>query len=82
MRASRDFGKTHDLGRLADEVTKVFPEVGTLVATMRDWTDWSIEYRYPSMGEREPEPTPDVLNGALAVIDPVKAVLLSRAPPA
>ena len=47
---------------------------------MRDWTDWSVEYRYPALGDEQPEPEPDVLEAALEVIGAVKVALLSYAP--
>ena len=78
--AGRDFRKTHDLGQLADQVTQAFPVVGPMLDAMRDWTDWSVEYRYPALGDEEPEPEPDVLEAALEVIGAVKVARLSYAP--
>ena len=79
VRANRDFGKTHNLARLADAVVIAFPHVDRLVEPLRDWTLWSIAYRYPGT-EEEPEPSADGLYTALATIDVVRLALLSLAP--
>lgn len=80
VRANRDFGKTHNLGKLADAVVAAFPHVDGLVEPLRDWTQWSVAYRYPGTEQEEPEPSPDGLYTALATIELVRSALLSLAP--
>ena len=80
VRANRDFGKTHNLGKLADAVVIAFPHVDRLVEPLRDWTLWSVAYRYPGMEQEEPEPSLDGLYIALRAIETVRSGLLSLAP--
>ena len=80
VRANRDFGKTHNLGRLADAVVTAFPHIDKLVEPLRDWTQWSVAYRYPGVEQDEPEPSLDGLYTALDAIEQVKLALLSLAP--
>ena len=63
-----DFGKTHDLGRLARAVASRFPSVAPLLSTIDDWTAWNIAARYPDLAEPQPEPTVEELSRALDVI--------------
>jgi HEPN domain-containing protein len=81
VRASLDFGKTHDLGRLARVVASHFPSVAPLVSTIDDWTAWNIAYRYPDLAEPQPEPSAEELSQALDVIARLDAALRSLAPP-
>jgi HEPN domain-containing protein len=80
VRANRDFGKTHNLGKLADAVVTAFPAVDELVEPLRDWTLWSVAYRYPGTEQDELEPSADGLHAALEAIEQVWAALLSLAP--
>ena len=54
VRASIDFGKTHDLEKLGDIVASHYPSVASLAAAMADWTTWSVAYRYPDLADPEP----------------------------
>lgn len=80
VRGNRDFGKTHNLGKLADAVVAAFPAIDPLVEPLRDWTQWSIAYRYPGEEQDEPEPTRDRLLNALQTIERVMSALSSLGP--
>jgi HEPN domain-containing protein len=81
VRANLDFGKTHDLGRLARVVASRFPSVAPLLSTIDDWTAWNIAYRYPDLAEPQPEPTAEELSRALDAIARLDTALRSLAPP-
>jgi HEPN domain-containing protein len=74
------FGKTHDLKRLSETVASAFPDLRDLVDATREWSVWSVAYRYPA-GESlaEPEPAATELQRAFAVIDDLTLHLRSLA---
>jgi HEPN domain-containing protein len=80
VRASSDFGKTHDLVRLGHPVSARFPEVASLIEPMQVWTTWNIACRYPDEAEPEPEPSVAELSSALEAIDRLASVLRELAP--
>ncbi len=73
------FRKTHDLRELGDAVAARFPDIAPSVDLMEDWTIWNVAYRYPVEESPEPEPEPNELWQALAVIDAVAARPLALA---
>lgn len=42
VRASIDFGKTHDLGKLGLTLAARFPSISVHVAVMGRWTNWGV----------------------------------------
>jgi HEPN domain-containing protein len=80
-RAGKRGGKTHSLAQLGAGATASFPDIAELVAAARDWSDWAVDFRYPSR-RRRPKPVPqeDELRQALAIIDAL-AVRLRAANP-
>jgi hypothetical protein len=52
-----------------------------LLTPVREWTAWSVTYRYPGEAGPEPEPSAEELTRALALIDALEAALRSLAPP-
>jgi HEPN domain-containing protein len=81
VRAGIDFRKTHDLDTLGLAVLAHFPSVAALLTPLRDWTMWSVAYRYPGEAEPEPEPSTEELSQALDLISRLAAALRSFAPP-
>jgi hypothetical protein len=57
-------------------------ETDQRVATMTDWTSWSVAYRYPDLAEPEPIPSPDELTRALQAIAQLADALKAFGPPA
>ncbi len=81
VRALIDFGKTHDLERLGRPVTGRYPDLAPLVKPMRDWTAWSVAYRYPAESGPEPEPPRAELEAALRLIAQLAAAARALGPP-
>jgi HEPN domain-containing protein len=81
VRAGIDFGKTHDLERLGQIVSRNFASVAPIEASMRDWTKWNIAYRYPEITEPDPLPTVEELTEALHLIGCLAEMLRSSGPP-
>ena len=80
VQAGVAFGKTHDLKRLSDAVASTFPDLRKLVDATREWTVWSVAYRYPtSESLAEPEPAAAELQRAFAVIEELALRLRSLA---
>jgi HEPN domain-containing protein len=79
--AGKRGGKTHSLAQLGAGATASFPEVAELVAAARDWSNWAVDFRYPSR-RRRPKPVPqaDELQRALAIIDALVAHLHAANP--
>ncbi len=73
--------KTHDLDVLADLVQAEFASMADLLAPLREWTAWSVAYRYPAEAGPEPEPSADELTQALILISRLEAELRSLALP-
>jgi hypothetical protein len=73
--------KTHDLDVLAGCVQAEFRSMDHLLTPVREWTAWSVAYRYPGEAGPEPEPSAEELTRALALIDALEAALRSLAPP-
>jgi len=82
VHASVDFGKTHDLERLGRIVTTHFPVVASLVAAVKDWSSWSIAYRYPDLADPEPVPAADEMSQALQSVARLAEALRALGPPA
>jgi len=79
--AGKRGGKTHTLAQLGAGATASFPEIAEFVAAARDWSDWAVDFRYPSR-RRRPKPVPqeDELRRALVVIDTLAAQLRAANP--
>ena len=80
VRASLDFGKTHDLDRLGRLVAIHYPETTTIVIEAAPWTAWSVAYRYPGLDDPEPEPTDEELLASLQVIRQLAEMLRAHEP--
>lgn len=72
--------KTHDLETLASLVQTQHDSIGPLLAPIREWTAWSVAYRYPGEAGVEPEPSAEEIRLALNVIIQLDAALRSLAP--
>jgi HEPN domain-containing protein len=68
VRGCIDFRKTHDLDALGQSVAAEFPSIAPMLSPLRQWTTWSVAYRYPGETLPEPEPTFDELLLALNLI--------------
>ena len=68
--AGKRAGKTHSLARLGAAAAASFPEIAGLVAAAKDWSNWAVDFRYPSpTGSAKPLPEEAEFRRALAVID-------------
>jgi HEPN domain-containing protein len=78
--AGKRGGKTHSLARLGNAAAS-FPEIADLVAAAKSWSNWAVEFRYPSRrGRAQRLPDEDELRPALAVIDAPAARLRAANP--
>lgn len=77
--AGKRGGKTHSLARLGDIAAASFPEIADPLAAARNWSDWAVDFRYPSERSKPP-PERDELRQALAVIDRLAARLTTANP--
>jgi HEPN domain-containing protein len=68
VQAGIDFRKTHDLDLLGRTVLTRFPSLEPLVLPLRDWTNWSVAYRYPGEPDVVPQPSVMELDRALDLI--------------
>jgi HEPN domain-containing protein len=67
--AGTPFGKTHDLGELADLSSVAHPDRRALFDKTRRLTVWGVAYRYPSLEDvEEPLPERQDLEAAFATI--------------
>jgi len=78
--AGKRGGKTHSLAQLGAGATGSFPEIAELVAAARDWSNWAVDFRYPSRRRRAQPPQAEELRRALAVIDVLAAQLRAANP--
>jgi HEPN domain-containing protein len=79
--AGKRGGKTHSLARLGNAAAANFPEIADLVAAAKGWSNWAVEFRYPSRrGRAKPLPEEDELGRALTVIDALAARLRAANP--
>ncbi|MGD0431657.1 MAG: HEPN domain-containing protein [Acetobacteraceae bacterium] len=82
VRSNTDFGKTHDLDELGQSVLAIYPVAAPFVTPARDWTAWSVVYRYPGETVPIPEPSIEELTRALDLIANLANMLRSLGPPA
>lgn len=80
VQANSHVRRTHDLDALAAIVMVHFPSIEHLLKPMRDWTSWSVAYRYPGEAGPEPEPAVVELSEALEVITHLDTALRELAP--
>ena len=79
--AGKRAGKTHSLARLGAAAAASFPEIAGLVAAAKDWSNWAVDFRYPSpTGSAKPLPEEAEFRRALAVIDALATRLRSANP--
>jgi HEPN domain-containing protein len=79
--AGKRGGKTHSLARLGAAVAASFPELAELVAAAKRWSNWAVDFRYPSRrGRSRLPPDEDELRRALVVIDELAARLRAARP--
>ena len=73
--------KTHSLAQLGAAAAASFPEITEFVAAAEGWSDWAVDFRYPSRrGRAKPPPEENELRQALGVIDRLAARLRAANP--
>jgi HEPN domain-containing protein len=79
--ASVAFGKTHDLGVLADLAGPHYPDLCDLLRDVRPMTLWGVAFRYPPSADEVPETLPSAheLSSALDTLKILIAGLHARA---
>lgn len=73
--------KTHSLAQLGAAAQASFPGIAELVSAAEGWSNWAVDFRYPSQrGRAKPRPELDELRRALEVIDSLAARLRAANP--
>lgn len=75
VQAGTHVRKTHDLDVLAGLVETHFAFAQPMLTPLREWTAWSVAYRYPGEAGPEPEPSVEELRRALDLIGRLEAAL-------
>jgi HEPN domain-containing protein len=62
--------KTHSLAQLGAAAVTSFPDIAEQVGAARNWSNWAVDFRYPSREDRiTPPPEEDELRRALNIVD-------------
>jgi uncharacterized protein len=73
--------KTHSLAQLGTAAVASFPEIAELTTAAKGWSDWAVDFRYPSReGGIKPPPDQNELHQALSVISKLAARLRAANP--